>query len=915
MRKSLNILIPCVLSVVFAAFQANAEEYYLKFKIDDPKDLELITRVISIDNVQDGVVFAYANDQELAEFQSLGYAYDILPHPGTLIVPKMAADKSGLKDWDAYPTYEAYVSQMYQYQYDYPDLCKVYNIGYTVEGREILFAKISDNVLIEEAEPEAMHTGTMHGDETAGYILILRLIDSMLTAYGTDPRITDMVDNMEIWLNPNANPDGTYNGGNHTVFGATRYNANGVDLNRNFPDPEDGPHPDGNSYQPENVAMMNLADQHTFVISANFHGGAEVINYPWDTWARLHADDAWFQFISHCYADSAQAHSPSGYMDGFDDGITNGYAWYTISGGRQDYMNYWHGCREVTAEISNTKLLPESSLEAWWEYNRVSLIDWLEKARFGIHGMVTDSLTGEPLAAVVTVLDHDFDSSRVFTDPQVGDYYRMIEPGVWDLRFTADGYIPKTIYGVTISHDWDSLTLDVQLREVTPDPFLQIEGHDALQVNPGDTVDMYVTLVNWGEGTASNVVGDLSSGDQYINVTQPLSSYGTVLPDGGTATSLTAYRFVVATDCPAYHEASFTLRIMADGGYDDNEPLTVNIGFTAEDFETGDFTSFEWQLGGDAPWVISSSDPYDGNYCAKSGAISHRDSSGMSLTLSDLGFGEISFYVRVSSEANWDFLRFYIDGVQKSRWSGSLSWTPVSFAVTEGTHTFTWAYTKDGNTSHGQDCAWVDLIVFPEMQQNPDWDGDGVANESDNCPATSNPEQEDYDLDGLGDSCDNCIIVANPQQEDLDGDGVGDSCDNCPAVANILQEDTDTDGLGDSCDNCIEVANTLQEDLDQDAVGDSCDNCIEDYNPGQEDSDGDGVGNACDFLCGDMDGDGEGPNIIDVTYLVAYMFAHGPPPVDERAADVNGDGVGPNIADLTHLVAYLFDDGPPPNCP
>ncbi|MBK6966466.1 MAG: hypothetical protein IPH20_21865 [Bacteroidales bacterium] len=66
---------------------------------------------------------------------------------------------------------------------------------------------------------------------------------------------------------------------------ARRYNINGVDLNRNYPDPEDGDHPDGYAWQPETVAFMNFAGQHDFVAAANFHGGVEVVNYPWDTWA------------------------------------------------------------------------------------------------------------------------------------------------------------------------------------------------------------------------------------------------------------------------------------------------------------------------------------------------------------------------------------------------------------------------------------------------------------------------------------------------------------------------------------------------------------------------------------------------------------------------------------------------------
>ena len=150
----------------------------------------------------------------------------------------------------------------------------------------------------------SLYTSTMHGDETVGYILMLHLIDSLLNGYGSVQRITNLLNNYQIYINPLANPDGTYAGGNNTVYGATRNNANGVNLNRNFPDPEAGPHPDGYPWQKETMAFMHYDSIHHFVMSANYHAGDELVNYPWDTWAKLHADDAWFQFVSHEYADT-----------------------------------------------------------------------------------------------------------------------------------------------------------------------------------------------------------------------------------------------------------------------------------------------------------------------------------------------------------------------------------------------------------------------------------------------------------------------------------------------------------------------------------------------------------------------------------------------------------------------------------
>ena len=82
-------------------------------------------------------------------------------------------------------------------------------------------------------KPRVLYTSTMHGDETTGYVVLLRLIDHLLSNYESDPRIKNILDKTEVWICPLTNPDGAYRAGNHTVQGATRYNANNVNLNRN----------------------------------------------------------------------------------------------------------------------------------------------------------------------------------------------------------------------------------------------------------------------------------------------------------------------------------------------------------------------------------------------------------------------------------------------------------------------------------------------------------------------------------------------------------------------------------------------------------------------------------------------------------------------------------------------------------
>lgn len=719
MKKSL-LIFPVILVFLFGSLAAKSNETYFKFQIDSKEMLSKISRVISIDNVVGDTVYAYANERELSEFGQFGYHYEVLPRPSTLIVPEMSSDKSDILDWNVYPTYDAYVSMMNQFAADYPTLCQIHNVGTTVDGRALLFLEISDNVGTDEDEPEVLFTSSIHGDETTGYVTMLRFADSLLTAYGTDTRITNLVDNTEIWICPLANPDGTYAGGNSSVYSATRYNSNGYDLNRNFPDPEDGPTP-GGTRQIETQEMMDFAEAHSFVIGANFHGGEEVLNYPWDTWARLHTDNTWMVQVCRQFADTAQYYSPTGYLTGLNNGITNGYAWYTISGGRQDFMNYWQGCREVTMEISGTKLVPASSLPNYWVYLKTSLLDWSEQTLYGIRGIVTDANSGMPVLAMVRLLGHDSDadSSMVYTDPDVGDYHRMIEAGTYNVEFSAPGYYTDTVTAVSVYFQ-QATRVDVQLTALPNEPDLAYAGHNGGLVDPGDNVSANITLMNNGAGISFNTVGVLSSDDPYVTVTQPTSGYPNIGALGGTAVSNDQYQFSVDGSCPTNYTAQFRMDVTADGGYVDSIFFSIMVGQQIEDFETGNFSQFPWVMGGTQNWLVTTSSPYEGTYCGTSGDIGDGQTSSMSLTAEVLSSGNITFHYKVSSESGWDYLHFYIDGNEQDKWAGSVAWTEASYPVTVGTHTFKWEYTKDGSQSSGSDCGWVDKIIFPPLLIAPE---------------------------------------------------------------------------------------------------------------------------------------------------------------------------------------------------
>ena len=120
-----------------------------------------------------------------------------------------------------------------------------------------------------------------------------------------------------------------------------------------------------------------------------------------------------------------------------------------------------------------------------------------------------------------------------------------------------------------------------------------------------------------------------------------------------------------------------------------------------------DNTSVSFTTGGSASWFPQTDTSHDGVDAARSGLISDNQSSWMKATVS--GSGTFSFWWRVSSEGNYDFLTLYVDGYRSRRISGSTSWAQVTLALTgSGTHTVQWTYSKDYSYSYNSDCGWVD---------------------------------------------------------------------------------------------------------------------------------------------------------------------------------------------------------------
>jgi hypothetical protein len=420
-------------------------EVNIRFELPAFLSLEQLTQIMSIARINNDTVDAFLNRAQWQNFRQLRIPCRIV------LTPKKYHYTRSSRSW-TYPTESEYRQIMQQFQTQYPEICHLYEAGRSIKNRPLLFVRINTDTSI--SKPSVMLTSSIHGNETGGMMLMLRLADYLLSQREINTLVKTLTDSLDIWINPLANPDGLYFD-TTDIYQAIRFNANGVDLNRNFPDPVKGPHPDNNDYQPETKAMMQLLKHYRFVMSANFHSGEEVVNYPWDCQPMLHPDDTWFRTLAKTYADSAIRYGTNGYFQTYIGnspiaGITNGYAWYPVYGGRQDYVTcFLHG-REVTIELDKDFITPESDLEQLWQSNYRSLLAWLSFALQGVKGVVTDQITGKPIASTVAIADHDDAKSVVISDSTTGIFYRLLLPGSYTFKIYATGYDTCTIGPIAV---------------------------------------------------------------------------------------------------------------------------------------------------------------------------------------------------------------------------------------------------------------------------------------------------------------------------------------------------------------------------------------------------------------------------------------------------------------------------------
>nr|XP_046190062.1 carboxypeptidase M-like isoform X3 [Oncorhynchus gorbuscha] len=274
------------------------------------------------------------------------------------------------------------------------DFTHLHSIGKSVEGRDLWVLILGKNPAEHRMGiPEFKYVGNMHGNEVVGRVLLLQLIDHLTRGYLSDPLVTRLLNSTRVHILVSMNPDGFESSSRDCMYSQGRFNKNGIDLNRNFPDAFSKK--ESGMTEMEVRAIMDWLKTESFVLSANLHGGAVVASYPYDNsngGSELQSgssvapdNDVLIQLAKTYSYTHSQMHKGDHCYDSKDfmEGITNGYYWYPLPGGMQDYNYVWGQCLEITLELSCCKYPPESDLPGLWDANRAALLAYMQQVHLG----------------------------------------------------------------------------------------------------------------------------------------------------------------------------------------------------------------------------------------------------------------------------------------------------------------------------------------------------------------------------------------------------------------------------------------------------------------------------------------------------------------------------------------------------
>jgi len=748
--KNLILTIIC-LTVISLVSVLDAEEIMIiRFSDPSPQTVtEFTTNTYYVASYKPGHFLDLVVDVRLYnEIIDKGYDVEITQTESQLQENMLAG-----RDLEGYRTYEDLLTELQQLEVDYPELCKLYDIGdsrgkqYSDEGNsnyddyyhEIWAFKLSDNVTEEEDEPGVFYIGEHHANETISLEVTMYILYHLLENYGTDPTITNNVDNTQIWFIPLVNPNGHKlvtdedyifwrktirdNDENSMITPATSfYNCpDGVDPNRNygFQWGYVGTNSDNSNWcyngpnawsEPEVQAVKGFLDTHQFYAGLTYHSYGEYICSPYNYSKNIITPD---------HAALEEIMDEMAILTGYD--AFAGIELFPIMGPLDDYAYGVHGTFCYTVELGTQFIPPYWYIENICEENIDAALFLLDRINHSsLTGHITDADTGDPLQAEIFI--EGIDDVGVFRYPYIsnemyGTYYRLLTEGDYNVIVSAYGYVPQSFEDISIIGT-DVTILDVAL--IPQSETFDVTG-SVMDGNTGMPIEnATIEILNCN---IPSVTTDLNG--EYI------------IPD----------LYPYDLEFKVYKNDYIVLSDEYSVSGQNNLLHFILYQIEDESFEDGELDSC-WECEGNVDWFIDGSTAYEGTYSVRSGEASTYEYSDLLLTACFEQEGQISFYHSVSCQYNYDFFRFHIDNILMGEWSGNLGWDLASYPISSGIHTFKWSYIKNGSVNAYSDCVWIDNIVFAGSNSD-DLLISGITVLKQNYPNPFNPSTEiSYQVSG-----------------------------------------------------------------------------------------------------------------------------------------------------------------------
>ncbi len=228
-------------------------------------------------------------------------------------------------------------------------------------------------------------------------------------------------------------------------------------------------------------------------------------------------------------------------------------------------------------------------------------------------------------------------------------------------------------------------------------------------LDPGETFIVNVKGKNIGHYVASDphILGSVDS--EYLTFISNDVHFSDVNINGEFEQSI---EIQVANDAPDGTPAHVNVSALT-GLYSSQGSLSLVIGTVKEDFETGDFSKFNWQHEGDASWFITDTVSHNGTFSAQSPYLTKNQSSSMVIEMENTMAGEITFYYKMHIKHNRAALLLYVDNQPVDLLYGDRDWTAYTIELSAGHHIVKWCYHTAQSGSVEEYVCWVDDITFP----------------------------------------------------------------------------------------------------------------------------------------------------------------------------------------------------------